>query len=695
MNEQSNYYNDSSIPCESGGDEYCDIELGIDNGNSSPETTTYIREYFADNPVFDIITSGTDGITVFKFKVPDNITEWRLTAVANSNVGSKVVSERMFGSSVSDVICTQPYFINVSSCEKYIVGDDITVSARSYGTALSEVDSVNYSAEVIDADGKKVGSLDVSGDSDEYAWFNFGKLPAGTFYVTITSKCGEYTDGVKLSFNVVESGNIVSIRKDLAVDQIKELKPLTYPLTLSFYNASYDEYIKAINLIRWNAYARADSKAAYYVSLMASEALFGTNETQELATIREQFNRINGLISLFDYSEGDIYLTAKICTIAPEVLSDTVKENIVNTLNTFLSTKNYNNDTELCAIMLALASFGEPVLDELYYISSGCSSFSIEAKLYLCAAFAYIGDFSAANDIYSSLKDEYGNFTEGDELYFKGDNTEDNIKLTALALISAARINRSDSESIINYLLQHQSSSEYYGLEIVSHVKYYMPSEEIESSFTYRFGDDGEIKTIDLNAGKVYYLSLTKSGFESLQIISADDNIRVRAAYGGSPADALNGAETTKELKVSKTITQYGENPDLYLVTINFNGKSDRTWLNFQISDCIPTGARFVTGINQERNVTATSGKEGNAYIYYSGDQQMQGYISIWTRNSTNWNERCSEYSFSGRVSYLIRGAVTGEFIAEEPLVRNNSTGAYAVGNRLLITINDSKWDIK
>ena len=53
-----------------------------------------------------------------------------------------------------------------------------------------------------------------------------------------------------------------------------------------------------------------------------------------------------------------------------------------------------------------------------------------------------------------------------------------------------------------------------------------------------------------------------------------------------------------------------------------------------------------------------------------------------------------NEYSFSGQVSYIIRAAAEGEFIAEAALARNLATGGYALSERMTLTVSDHKINI-
>ncbi|NLW73896.1 MAG: hypothetical protein GX057_03235 [Clostridiales bacterium] len=693
VDSRFNIFNEGSL--RGGTNKAVDNEAPSENGNSyvdSAETGVYIREVFLDNPVFKAISVGEDGVAVLSFTVPDNITEWRLTVLATSNINSSQPSRRMLGSAVSGVICTQPYFINVSACSYYLVGDDITVSARSYGNALNEDKPVRYHAVITDETGRTVKSNQTELKPGDTAWFNFGSLSAGDYSVTITATCGEYSDGVKLSFDVRESGNVVDIRSDISVDEIKSIKPLAYPVVLSFYDSTFELYLKAVDFIRWNnVLSRSDAQAARYVAISASEVLFGSNRTEDLANIKERLSENHGLIPLLEYSEGDIALTAKICAIAPEALTEQLKASIIGVLQAYIGGGEYPDDAELCAALLGLAALGEPVLDMLYNVASDAGDYSVEARLYLAAAFAYIGDFPAANTMYSEIKSKYGTTNEYRDLYVRGADIDEQIKLTALALISASRLSRTDAEVMVKYLLEHVSRSEYYGLEMAAYVKFYMPTGRVESTFSYRFGND-KVETVTLKAGGTYALTLTRSGFETLQIISADPNIRVRAAYFGSPADAVKDNRKTEGIKVEKTIAPYDEKLGLYVVTLSFSGWSDRPYMSFDISDSIPTGARYVS--NYGYRVVAKRGDKTSAWIYNAGGQQMYGSISVWTK-AKKWNDKLDPFEFSGSVSYLIRGAVTGDFIVEEALIRNNLTGNYATSKRMQVTIKEDTWVIK
>ncbi|MBO7376308.1 MAG: hypothetical protein J6V01_04305, partial [Clostridia bacterium] len=107
-----------------------DSKGNLSDGENSAD---YVRKVFSDNPEFSVIELDAEGKGVLVFTVPDNITSWRITALAVSGAGGPNGGIKT-GSAVSDVVCTLPFFINLGVCEKYVLGDTVSISARSYGS---------------------------------------------------------------------------------------------------------------------------------------------------------------------------------------------------------------------------------------------------------------------------------------------------------------------------------------------------------------------------------------------------------------------------------------------------------------------------------------------------------------------------------------------------------------------------------
>ena len=288
----------------------------------------------------------------------------------------------------------------------------------------------------------------------------------------------------------------MKISKEITVEDIKNLNITGYPLILSFKNDTYDDFIKIVNTVMSGYSERSDTAAAGFVGKVALERLFGYkyDTSAEKQLIASYFNKY---IPLVPYGEPDIELTAKIAAIAPELLTPVQIESYIGISASAISSKYYKTDAELCAIYLIRAALGDTVLADINYIAEHCEDFSAEAKLYLCAAFAYIGDFSAAREIYDALYKDFAKTTDNGGLYFKGENAEHSIKLTALALMSASLVAKTDAVKLAAYVAGNKSEYDQYILELASYVKFFMPTEVKPSSFAYRIGNGAETK-VDL-----------------------------------------------------------------------------------------------------------------------------------------------------------------------------------------------------
>jgi len=657
------------------------------NGNS---TSIYLREIFANNPLFVSVELDGEGVGHISFTVPDNITEWRVSAVGfyNQKNGGEKISGTKIGSFVSDIVCTLPYFISISSSEQYIFGDDISVTSRSFGAKLSAGEEITYTATLYDGGGSAITTKKLSVDSGERAAFNFGKLEVGSYSVIVSGVSASGSDAVRQTFFVAETGLLMDISKEIKADEVGSVNPAAYPVYLSFYDSSYKTFLDVAYTLMGGYSERADSAASRYIGGGALQKLLGYNyQLERYKSVISSTINSEGLIPLLVYGEGDIELTAKIVSLAPELIPTGRKETVIAGLSNFISTGKYLDDVQLCAALLGLASLGEPVLADLNYTASHCEGFSVKAKLYLCAAFGYIGDFPTAKSIYGDLLKEYGKESSG-ELYFDAGNAEETSKLTALALFTASLISRSDAEKMINYLKYRNPYTDFCLLELASYIKHFLPEKLEISTLSYSLG--GETKEISLGAGSVYTLILTKKDAESFEVVSASPTVFSRVCYKGSVEEATTGKAAAEEMKITKTISPYDMERGLYLVKITFSGKTDKDYAYFSLSDVIPSGARFYYQFydryyNNHESCYAwlnNSGSrmEGGIYVYNSGREAMSG-----RRN----------YSFYGSVTYLIRGALAGEYVCERALAINCDDGVYAQSERCTVRIDPwGEWQI-
>lgn len=680
---------------------------GSRNGGSEEVT---IRETFLDNPLFTIVELDENGRASVPFKTPDNITEWRLSAiVAETEMGrrsenptagvdgrafldSSIITGTKLGTTTTGIITTLPFFVNAEANKNFLEGDDIVASARVYGTKLDLGTSLRYLAELYDEAGTLLTTLEAEGISGETTWFNFGKRSIGAYEVIVKAITGFASDGVKCKFNVIKSGTLMPVRKDLSIADIKSISPALYPITLSFYDTAYQPYVDAVNRLLYTYTNRNDSRAAYYVAALASEKLFGSDgyRTEDLDEIRSAFSGSYGLIPLLEYGEGDLAFSAKVCALAPEILTETKKQSLIEEFTLVLSDKEIADSETLTAALFGLAALGQPVLNDLKFTALRSADFTMTAKLYLMAAFAYLGDFGAAAEIYDTLAASNREETEG-EVSFRGATTEETIQNTANALISAALIRKADAVGMYRYLQSHTSLLNLYQLEQSAYIKFFYPLEAAAAGFTWTVGDKTE--QVEMKIGEITGLYLNKADFEALKISKVSGNLKVRAAYLGGAEEALREGIPQQNIKISKSVKEEDASRNLYRVTLNYEITTDRNYSSFLLSDYIPTGARYFEGKNENYHDTEGIWRSGG-YIYNLTGQSMRGSVYIY-RTDTEKLEGLEPVTLTGSVSYLIRGAVKGEFAIDTAVLQDRRNGSYALSESGTLEIGDGAWKIE
>ncbi len=665
------------------------------DGRNDASGSWYVRKYFADNPVYKVVELDSEGRGTLTFTVPDNITSWRISALALSGAG-RVNGELKIGASVSNVVCTQPFFVNLGVCSQYIVGDTISVSARAYGPESDG--EVKYTAVLTDALGNEKGTASGAANSKDRCWLKFDVNEPGQYTVTVYAECGSNRDAVTADFNLVTTAVAADVTKTVTVDELKNINPVYYPVRLLFTNRteSYALFERIAGILSYDrGSGRTDEYAALYAAAEARGTLYGFKSDQKLeyllGQIGNNFSRQDCKYRLFQYSEPDTKLTAAMLALGLPVDLNT-RNLIANEARGCVASSDQKSPEELLANIVCLAALDEPVLDTLYAVAETAGNFSNEAKLWLALGFALCGDYPAAYDVYSGIKEsigvadsEYGTLKFDDKVF------DTSVSLTCLALMSASRIAREDASAMALWLCENRSDASSAQLALAGYLRYFLPTEKAETlEFTYSAG--GQDETVRLEPGMSFTLSLSKPEFDALKL-SLPGDAKVGVYYRGSLEEALSGEQAADDrVKIEKTMN--ADSRGNCVVTLRIRGKSTRVWESFELYDIIPSGARFLSLESRGYSRREDGRVHTSAYIYNSSGQNMNGYVSVYNeiyKDTLRFDRtECPEYSFDISVSYVIRGAVDGHFIAESAFVKNCRTGVFSISGRKGVDIREN-----
>lgn len=190
----------------------------IKNGQINPEnalpqrnSTPRLREYFPETLIFapEILTD-KNGIATLKLRLADNLTTWKIYAVASNLEGEIGIAEK-------EIKSFQPFFVDLDPPKNLTVGDEIflPVQVRNYTEKAENVKVSMDKAPWFSLLGKNDGGtsvkqLNVDSDSTKNAVFGFrAETPVDEGRQRVTAFAENDSDAIEKIVNVSPDGREV------------------------------------------------------------------------------------------------------------------------------------------------------------------------------------------------------------------------------------------------------------------------------------------------------------------------------------------------------------------------------------------------------------------------------------------------------------------------------------------------------
>ena len=610
----------------------------------------YLRREFLDTAAFQTAQLGADGKAVLSVKLPDNVTSWRVTALA-------VTPDLKAGSVASRAVATQPFYLNAVVTDSYLAGDDLSMSVTAAGTGIQSGDAVSYTAVILDGTGAEVDRLTGAGRASDHTPFNFGKYEAGGYAVRFEAACGAHSDALQKEFSVVEEGLAVPVVRNLPLSEVGSLEPARYPVKLTVYDERMKAYMEGLQRLSAQDGERTELLVAAYRARVAANELL---DPEDRETVRKDYRleslQEDGGVKLLPLAEGDAAVTAKMLVVAPELIN---KADAVAFLRGKLADASSTPDERVMSY-LGLAAAGEPVLlDITRMLEREGDSLTPAQKLYLGAGLAQLGDFTGADAVYESLGGQL--VSEGAVKYVEaGGSLDDRIQNTAAALLLTSVSSHPDAGPLMRFLngadTDRARSEVLPNLEQLAYLEHFkLPAGESAAKFSVT--QNGERREISLSGRGCKSFSLSAQALAEADF-SGSKELYACAAYTAHTADA--GAATSR-LKVEKTYTPVGadslERAGTARVDIRVTFAPDAPDGCYTVSDLIPAGMRYLPAQSyQDANGWMWGGVENEA-------QTVSGYIY---RDRGSWEREQRE---------LAAEEADPDFFAEEPVADDGARG--------------------
>ncbi|MBP2019230.1 hypothetical protein J2Z79_002655 [Symbiobacterium terraclitae] len=620
-----------------------------------------VRRDFKDAVLFTSVTTDAAGRAAASFRVPDNLTSWRLTYQAfrpetvEAGNGAIAIPVRL------------PFFADLVMGETFLVGERPIFQVRAYGTALTAGERVSYRIEVEGPSGYRQ-RLELAGRPFDPVSVPLEPLPAaGTYSVRVTAAAGGLSDALERTFAARETHLVVNRVDFRLLEPGVRLAGADEGLThVTFLDWERGRYLDLLHRNRWLWSNRFEAKLARTVAAELLKEHFGWEDPwpePELETFRYQTS--DGSIAILPYSDGDLKLSALAADLAPERF-DRVALSLY--FRRVLEDSGESRERKAMALY-GLAGLGEPVLLAAHELLAEPELTPWE-QLYGMLAAAELGDLEAVRPVHRRFVAVHGEEIGRDLRLTAGANRDEQLEMTALAAVLAAKLGEADAARMISYLAEHQPEESLVHLELLLAAKSGLDALKGEPvGIAYRL--NGAAHEKELRPGERLALALRPDELASLEITKVQGSVAAVVTYttAGRPTVTAAGGRVVRSYSPAPEKWKPG---DIVTVTISYTLPANAPEGGYELTDTLPSGLRYL-----ER--PWAYGQRVDWSTYNSWALQVDGQrVTFWAQKN-GWPIR-----------YRARVVSAGEYRAEEAVLQHQKSGlVYALSPAEAVSI---KW---
>lgn len=619
-----------------------------------------IRDDFQDTAFFKSIRTDRHGKAKISFTLPDNLTSWRVTYQA--------ISDDLYASNGKvNINAKLPFFVNLIMSDKYMEGDEPYITVRCFGTEVSGNDKVEYVVNLEDSDGN-VEEIKKTGNAGDFTNIALGKLPLGSYTLTVEARKGDLFDGIQRQFSVVDSTIEVMITEyhDLYTDtKIPSTKGITL---LHFYNKSQAMYFRTLLGLRYSWGERVDQVLAKSMAemLLSKQNSSGNKNigvvSERLDEDLGKYQTEDGGISLLPYSSSEPELSAKAASLGGGFFDElALKGYFYGVLEDPASTLG-----DVIASLWGLAALKEPVLVDIENILKH-EKLDSKGRLQLAIALAELGDKADALKLYNEIMGNYGK-KSGTALYIKADgDINDILEQTSLAAVLATKLGIQERYDLINYVLSSRGDKILTNLEQLMCIAEDRP--DLKESVTFTYVLDGNRNEVKLKGGEVFTLALKPEQAKNIRFEGVDKNIVMAASFLGKFDDLGNNDDNivlARNYIVSQNAKDSIQQGQMVKIELSpkFTESSPEGF--YEITDILPAGLRYVKPMHDDTIVCYPIERNGQKVVfayYYSKSNPQKNIV------------------------YFARAAVPGIYTADYAVMKHSKTDTLVSTDKTTVVI--------
>jgi hypothetical protein len=605
------------------------------------------RNLFKDVALFERITTDQAGQGRLKFDLPDNLTSWRITALA-------VTQDLRVGRTTTAIPVSLPFFVDVAMNESYLTVDRPTLQARAFGSALREGAGVTFE---LSSPTLAPQPVVVQGSAFESSDIAFGPLVEGEHEVTITASSGQLRDAVTRKVRVLRSR---LMQADLQTRQLAagqslagaEMLPAAVSesgrISVALSDHNRGRYYAALESMLWTYGDRLDQMMARNEAARLLVEYFAEDLPVPSEFTPRAYQTEEGGLAILPHADDDLALSARVAALAPDTFG---RPRLAQYFRSVAESSQTTRERAAIAVY-GLAALGERVLPEVQALVTA-DGLEPRQRLYAALAAAELGDHETAARLYRQMLQEFGQ-RRGETVRLNlGTDADDTIEATALAAILGAELSDDFAPALFEYTVRERPHDIVHSLEQITFLQVALPR-LAHQRVRLAYALEGKREEVALEKGDSLILSLTPDQMRGLEVEVSQGKLGLSMRYL-TPLDPTqrradqSGPRLTRTytLASDQTLTLSADKP--VRVQLDYAFEEQPVDGCYQVTDILPAGLRPLArprehGI-EESDVQAPYVVEGQRVSFCASRSDERKQIVYYARPI-------------GRGSYLAEPAV-------------------------------------
>lgn len=549
---------------------------------------TYLRETFKDTAFFSTIKTNEKGEAVYSFKLPDNITSWRLTMSG--------ISEDLYaGSAVQNINVTNPMFINYTFNDEFLIGDMPMVGVNVYGTSLSGGEVVDFEIWNENTPDVKYTASGTSFERVNIPLWEMTDEGQGLLVIKATVNNGT-SDMVKHEYTVLNSNREIdtAMYYDVTTDTVFDVAEggLT---NITFTDRGRGQYLCQLIGMRYSDGDRIEKMVARREANRLIETYFPDMNlyTGNDSFKPKEYQSFDGGIETFPYAESDLEITIKLMQYIKEDID------IMALRNYFYNIYEGENSENKMAALYGLAMLKEPILLDLDNYSM-LENISTKDLTYIALSYCALGENQVAETLYDT---RIAPNLEQIAPYYRvnvGVDNDDVLEATSAVCMLASALEKPEHEGLYQYCINNYTRDILTNIEKLTYI-----TNEIEKktdvSGSIKYTLFGEEYTRDIGYGRGYTLKIPAQSIQEFKLLEVSGDVGAVSAVKMPMTDIGAVDETISVRRRFYKANEYEnssytfEQGDLVRVQvwIDYSAKSANG--SYCITDYLPSGLEYVS----------------------------------------------------------------------------------------------------